>query len=124
MFKQNSLLYLGKIIASLFLEVIYFPIWWYSVGLFRVAKKVWRFLRNREKSLGFSVWLKNIFVPMYGQSDFWGKLISFVIRSVQVVARGLILIVWGILSLGLIIIWLALPILLGLAILLQFIKIN
>lgn len=61
---------------------------------------------------------------MYGQSDFWGKLISFVIRSVQVVARGLILIVWGILSLGLIIIWLALPILLGLAILLQFIKIN
>ena len=39
------------------------------------------FLDSKEKSLALFVWVKNLFVSMYGQRDFWGALISFVMRT-------------------------------------------
>ena len=82
---------------------------------FRFGGTVWNFLRNQEQSLGFFIWLKNIFTPMYGQRDWSGRLISFFIRLVQIIFRGLVLIVWIFLLLALIIIWLIGPLLLVLA---------
>lgn len=122
MLRHNFLSYSGKIIISLILEVVYFPVWWYSVGFFRVAKNIWRFFRGREQSLGFSIWLKNIFVPMYGQYDFAGRLISFFIRLIQIIFRGLVLFFWGAICLSLVISWLALPVLLILAMAFQILK--
>ena len=52
---------------------------------------------------------------MYGQRDWSGRLISFFIRLVQIIFRGLVLIVWIFLLLALIIIWLIGPLLLVLA---------
>ena len=122
MLRHNFLSYSGKIIISLILEIVYFPIWWYSVGFFRIAKNIWRFFLGREQSLGFSIWLKNIFVPMYGQHDWAGRLISFFIRLIQIVFRGLVLFFWGLISLFLVFSWLALPILLVLALAFQILK--
>jgi hypothetical protein len=119
MLKHNFLSYSGKIIISLILEIVYFPIWWYSVGFFRTVKNIWRFFRGREQSLGFSVWLKNIFVPMYGQYDWAGRMISFFIRLIQIIFRGGILAFWGLICLGLLVAWLILPVLLVLAIFFQ-----
>lgn len=119
MFQHNFLTYSGKIIVSLFLEIIYFPVWWYSVGFFRFFRNVRLFLRKRERSLGFLVWAKNIFVPMYGQSDFAGRLISFFMRLVQIIARGFILLLWIIFCLFSLVIWLALPISLVVALFFQ-----
>ncbi len=119
MFQHNFLTYSGKIIVSLFLEIIYFPVWWYSVGFFRFFRNVRLFLRKRERSLGFLVWAKNIFVPMYGQSDFAGRLISFFMRLVQIIARGFILLLWIIFCLLSLVIWLALPISLVVALFFQ-----
>ena len=115
MFQHNFLTYSGKIILRIIIDVFYFPIWWYSVGLARLLKNIWNFLRNQEQSLGFFIWLKNIFTPMYGQRDWSGRLISFFIRLVQIIFRGLVLIVWIFLLLALIIIWLIGPLLLVLA---------
>jgi len=122
MFKHNFLTYSGKIIISLLLEIVYFPIWWYSVGFFRFLKNVWNFLKDQENSLGFWVWAKNIFVPMYGQSDWAGRLISFFVRLVQVVFRGFALLLWAIICLFVLIFWLILPLLLLLALFFQFLK--
>lgn len=122
MLRHNFLSYSGKIIISLILEIVYFPIWWYSVGFFRIAKNIWRFFLGREKALGFSIWLKNIFVPMYGQYDWAGRLISFFIRLIQIVFRGIVLFFWGLISLFLVFGWLALPILLIIALAFQILK--
>jgi hypothetical protein len=99
------------LLLSIISSIIYFPIWWYSWGFFRFARGVFYFLKNRANSLGVFIWLKNIFVPMYGQSDFVGRLISFGIRLVQIIARGFLLIIWLIFCIFLILAWLALPVL-------------
>ncbi len=117
--QHNFLTYTGKIILQLFGEILYFPVWWYSVGFYRLIKNVWNFWRNQEKSLGFLVWAKNIFVPMYGQYDWAGRLISFLVRLVQIIFRGAILLIWLCLCLFCLFFWLALPPLLFVALFFQ-----
>ncbi len=121
MLHHNFLTYGGKLIIQLFGEILFFPIWWYSFGFFRFAKNSFKFWSNQEKALGFSVWAKNIFVPMYGQNDWAGRLISFLIRLVQVIFRGALVLLWLVFILLLIIGWLALPLLLFLALVFQVI---
>jgi len=122
MLQHNFLTYSGKIIISIILEIVYFPIWWYSVGLYRLLKNTANIFRNQEKSLGFLVWAKNILVPMYGQTDWAGRLISFLVRLVQVIGRGFVLTIWLIICLAIIIFWLALPPFLLLALIFQVLR--
>lgn len=122
MFQHNFFTYSGKIIIRIFADILYFPIWWYSVGFLRQVKGISIFLHNQEQSLGFFIWLKNIFVPMYGQRDFAGRLISFLIRLVQITFRGVLLLIWLILLLSLIIVWLVGPVLLILVLFWQFLQ--
>ncbi len=112
MVNDNFLVFSGKIIAGIIGELLYFPIWWYSVGLWRLAKNLYGFWIGQERSLGFSVWLKNIFVPMYGQYDLTGRLISFFVRLVQIIVRGVVLLFWLAIVISVFIFWLALPVLL------------
>ncbi|NLZ74505.1 hypothetical protein GX917_01185 [Candidatus Falkowbacteria bacterium] len=121
-FQHNFLTYSGKIIVSLVLELIYFPIWWYSVGFLRFFKNIRLFLIQREKSLGFLIWAKNILVPMYGQYDLAGRVISFFMRLVQIIARGFILLLWASLCFLALLLWLILPVALVYALLLQILK--
>ncbi|HZJ41267.1 MAG TPA: hypothetical protein VFD16_03320 [Candidatus Saccharimonadales bacterium] len=116
---HNFLTYGLKIIFQTLGNIIYFPFWWYSVGFIETIKKELIFLRNQEKSLGFKIWLMNIFVPMYGQYDVAGRIISFFIRLIQIIARGLALIFWLALVIAGAILWLALPLLLVVALFFQ-----
>ena len=122
MLQHNFLTYSGKIIISIILEIVYFPIWWYSVGFYRLLKNTWNLFCNQEKSLGFLVWAKNILVPMYGQIDWAGRLISFLVRLVQVICRGFVLFVWLLVCLVIIIFWLVLPPFLLLALIFQVLR--
>ena len=114
--KHNSLTYTGKILAKVIWDFLYFPLWWYSAGLIKTASGVLNFYRAQEAYLGFSVWLRNIFVPMYGEHDLTGRLVSFFIRVVQIIYRGLAMLL--VIALGLIFFafYLALPLLILLAI--------
>jgi len=120
MLNHNFLTYSGKIIIQILGEILYFPVWWYTVGFGRLIKTVGNFWLNQEKILGFSVWLKNLFVPMYGQNDWAGRLISLVIRLVQIIFRGLVLAVWFIVGLLVLLIWLIFPLALLIACAFQF----
>lgn len=122
MLQHNFLTYSGKIIVNLTGEILYFPVWWYSVGLWRLLKGLYNFWHGQEENLGFWVWMKNIFVPMYGQSDWTGRLISFFVRLVQIIARGLALLFWLVVVLVVLIGWLALPLFAAFALIWQFLK--
>ena len=91
-------------------KVAYFPLWWYGRGFANCIRGVFNWLRNQSQMIGAWVWLRNLFVPMYGQRDIAGRAISFVIRLVQIVFRGLATIVIFLVSLSAVIIWLVFPI--------------
>lgn len=105
--------------VALFLNFLYFPIWWYSVGLFKFAKKVFLFWQQRALSLAILVWIKNLFVPMYGQADFVGRMISFFIRLIQIIFRSVILLFWLVISLIALAFWLLIPIVIAYLTLIQ-----
>jgi len=86
--KKTKRVYSDNIFFLVLKDFIYFPYWWYREGLLELSKKIKKFLISRERSLAFFVWVKNIFVPMYDQKDFAGRMISFFIRLVQIIFRG------------------------------------
>jgi hypothetical protein len=110
-----------KLLIQIIWEFLFFPIWWYSHGWLRFAKALYGFLSWQSASLGVGIWLKNIFVPMYGQTDFSGRLISFFMRLVQVIFRGILLFAIFIFCLILFFLWALIPILVVYAIILQLI---
>ncbi len=114
--KSNFLSLIIKLLTRFISGVIFFPVWWYSLGFIRFVRRMINFWQEEQRALGFSVWLRNIFVPMYGQRDISGRLISFFIRLVQVIFRGLALFFWALVCLILLLFWLSLPILLLIAI--------
>jgi len=63
----------------------------------------------RQEQLAIDVWLKNLFVPMYGQYDFTGRLISFFVRFVQIIGRIVIMAIWGIILFAWLFVWILLP---------------
>ncbi len=91
-------------------DVFYFPIWWYTKGLWRVTRNRWQIVKNKEASLGVGLWIKNIFVPMFGQHDAAGRIISFIMRVVQIVARSTVLLATAIFEIFLLFLWIFLPI--------------
>ena len=120
MLNHNFVTYSGKIILQILGEILYFPLWWYTAGFFRLTKGAWRFWLAQENILGFSVWAKNLFIPMYGQRDFAGRLISFVIRLVQIIFRGAVLLLWLAAVLAVLALWLLLPLTILVATAFQF----
>ncbi len=70
-------------------SVIRFPIWWYGEGLSRLVGWIVKQLSYRWKSFSFVIWMQNLFVPMYGQYDLAGRLVSFVMRLVVLIGRGI-----------------------------------
>jgi hypothetical protein len=103
MYSNSFIFYTGKIIFEIARDIIYFPLWWYSRGLFNLLLGVRDFLVDKQKSLALLVWIKNIFKPMYGQYDWQGFLISFFVRLVQIIFRSIFMLFWAILGLAVII---------------------
>ncbi|HTX87274.1 MAG TPA: hypothetical protein VMC41_04400 [Candidatus Nanoarchaeia archaeon] len=108
---KSSTITLSGIFTDLGKDIIFFPFWWYSIGLAKTVKNLAGFVADKEKSLALFIWIKNIFVPMYGQRDIQGAIISFFIRLVQIIFRGIILLFWIIVALAAFWIWFLAPIL-------------
>jgi hypothetical protein len=87
------------------------PVFWYTRGAFDAFKYCARLIVRRWKSLALGVWIVNIFVPMYGQHDIAGSLISFFMRVIQIIVRGAVMIVWTILVAVMFVAYLLLPVL-------------
>lgn len=101
--------------VSMFLQLFFsrivgLPVWWYGSGLAAFLRLIKNAVSGVSKSLALRVWMKNLFVPMYGDTSFAGRAISFGIRLVMVIARGLGVILFSVLSvIGFVVYVLALP---------------
>jgi len=100
-------------IVDLILDLLYFPVWWYTKGFIKISLYFLNNIQKRQESLNFFIWLKNIFVPMYGQSDFEGRLISFFVRLAQVFFRLIGLLFWLIVDLMIFLLYLLLPLIMA-----------
>lgn len=105
------------VLVDFFGSVVWFPIWWYTTGFMGVITAARRGLEYRVRSLGFKIWMKNFFVPMYGQYDLAGRLISVWMRLVVLVGRFIVLVAEAVgFTIG-IIAWVLIPILAVIALL-------
>jgi hypothetical protein len=108
------------IFSDILKDIVFFPFWWYSVGLFNISKGLVSFIANKERSLGLGVWIKNIFVPMFGQRDIQGKIISFFIRLIQIIFRSIFLFFWILIAIIGFWLWIIFPALIIYMIIIQF----
>lgn len=75
--------------------VLRFPLWWYTRGLGFAAERASASVTHASRSLALGVWVRNLFVPMYGETGTEGRLISFFVRLAMVVLRGFAVAVWA-----------------------------
>ncbi len=102
-----------KLIIEALVDIFYFPIWWYSFGAVKAAEWCFNLFKEGNLRLAPGIWLANIFVPMFGQYDWQGRLVSFFMRVVQIIFRGAALLVWTLACFTLFVIWLILPLVIG-----------
>jgi hypothetical protein len=91
------------------LDFFYFPIWWYTFGMVRAAKWCSFVLNDGNDLLAPGIWIRNIFVPMFGQYDWQGRIISFFMRLIQIVFRSAALLGWLVVCVFLFIGYLLIP---------------
>jgi hypothetical protein len=81
------------VFRELFVDVLFFPAWWYGKGLVRVGgftlARVGEFTNRSRWSP--KVWFQNLFVPMYGDYSRSGRAISFAVRFVVGIALTVVL---------------------------------
>lgn len=80
------------LVVDLFGGAVGFPIWWYTKGVARWSRFIWDWYSGYRQQLAIGVWVKNIFVPMYGSYDIAGRLISFFMRVAMIVIRSVLLV--------------------------------
>ena len=98
---SSSPLVIKHILADLVREILFLPIWWYTIGLARMVAWCGRSVKGAAETTGLTLWVKNLFVPMYGETSFSGKLISFGMRLVMIFFRAIGTFVWMIIVIGL-----------------------
>ncbi len=113
MIRSNLILAVKSLAVDSVVAVLYFPIWWYTLGAFRVASYGVRTLHNAGRGFGVHVWFKNLFRPMFGQYDIAGRIISFFLRLVMILYYSIVLLFMAVLMTALFGFWLALPAFIG-----------
>lgn len=115
---ENIVIKSVKFIArDIVLDILYWPIWWYTSGLKKAAGRFSDTLVQANDELALSIWIKNIFKPMFQQNDVWGRVISFFMRLAQIIFRSIAFMFWLGLAIVSFLIWLVMPAFLILAIL-------
>lgn len=74
-----------------------------------MAGKAMVALRYRSQAYAFRIWIRNFFVPMYGQYDLTGKLVSVFMRFFVLLGRGIAIAVEAIGYLVGLLIWMLIP---------------
>ena len=99
------------ILEEFFWGVIYVPVWWYTFGAVRAVERFGQRLSEGNDYLGWSLWLVNIFTPMYAQIDLAGRLISLGVRIVQIIVRSVLFFGWTIIAVTMLMAYFFLPVL-------------
>ena len=95
MAQSNIVLGIRVFFVDLIGGIIKFPFWWYTTGLKIAAGFCFGSIKNQWLSLGVGVWLRNLFVPMYGETTIAGKIISFFARLAMIVGKSIWFVLWS-----------------------------
>lgn len=116
----NAFNVLRFIVIDLLWEGLYFFIWWYTKGVLRLVHHLKHHADSLVRSLNLKIVAKYLFVPMYGLTDIWSRIISFVLRLIWLIGATIITIIY--LGFGLIVLaaWVSLPVVVGYNILYQW----
>ncbi len=87
-----------------------YPVWWYSTGLGRLVLWIEEGLRYRWRKYALGLWIRHIGTPMYGEYSFLGRAVSFFIRIVVIIGRGIAWLVEAFVYALLLILWVVWPI--------------
>lgn len=102
----------NSLFLKLVLDFVYAPVWWYSEGLAWFFRKIVTSIQDTAQSAGLGIWVKNILVPMYGQYDIWGRIVSFIVRFANIIGRAVWVFLWACMCVAVLVIWIAAPIIL------------
>ena len=92
-------------------RILFWPIWWYTIGLKRLLTILAENIIEEEQRLGVGLWWKNLFTPMYGQYDWQGRIISFFMRLFVGIGRILLLLLLFSITFVALVVWvLVLPV--------------
>lgn len=86
---------LRLVLTELIGGIVALPAWWYTRGLAIMTAWFRRFVRDASERFSLGVWVKNLFVPMYGDTEWSGRLISFGVRFAMIFVRGGAVAVWS-----------------------------
>ncbi len=99
-----------RILLDFILDLLYFPLWWYTGGAKRAIVGCYNLWQDANQYMAPGLWLKNIFVPMFGQRDWQGRLMSFFIRLFNVIFRAICLLIWTGVVAVLFLLWIIFPV--------------
>lgn len=98
------------VIRDVFLDVLRFPIWWYTKGTANVSRLVWQELLTILNRLSLPILFRNLLKPMYGDYSKSGRAISLVMRLVVFGFKAVGFALWALMLLLLFVLWIgALP---------------
>ena len=100
---------LAIVTRSVAVELAYSPLWWYTTGLKRQGRTLLRQVRYANDVSGVSPWLTNLFVPMFGQHDIAGRVISFFMRLAQLLVRFLVYVGYVLVAVLLLVLYVVIP---------------
>lgn len=112
----NSLKFITKDIIG---DILYFPLWWYSVGLIKVAKNFINQLISLINGFSLPILFRSLLKPMYGDYSKSGRIISFFMRIIHLTVLSLGVLVWSLVLLVLLLAWLIIPVLIVYNIIIQ-----
>lgn len=105
------MVFLKYTVFALARDIVYAPVWWYTRGAFFISKWLVRTSVSTWNQVGLAVWIKNIFVPMFQQYDWQGRIISFFMRLAQIIGRFVGFVVMFVIFMIVYMAWFVLPVL-------------
>ena len=102
-----------RLTLEFFLDLLYFPIWWYTKGIAHQLRVCSDLFKDGNRALAPGLWLRNIFVPMFGQYDWQGRIVSVFMRFVNVIGRAIALFLWLLVAIAVFFLWILFPVFVG-----------
>lgn len=100
-----------RIFLDFFLHIVYFPLWWYSTGAKKFLFACIETVQHVNRQFAPGLWAKNLFVPMFGQHDWQGRLMSVFMRFFNIIFRSICVGIWALMVFFVFLFWIAFPIL-------------
>lgn len=95
---------------DLVLDVVRFPLWWYTTGVARAARFAWGEVREWSQRLSLVILFRNLLKPMYGDYSRSGRIISLFLRLLVFAVKLVVMVIWIGAVTVLFLVWLAVPI--------------